>query len=105
MKFRHHNVEHNEPRVPPKQKQQRYVNSPEALDAPPRPGDIKVGPFEIGAPDIADSETEDFKVAEWGARQLAQKRDRPFFLALGFQSHTPHDRSEKVFRFVSARFD
>ena len=74
------------------------MNSPEALNQPPRPGNIKVGPFEIGAPNIADSETEDFKVAEWGVWQLAQKRDRPFFLALGFtKPHPPWIVPKKYF--------
>jgi arylsulfatase A-like enzyme len=98
VKFRHGNVEHNEPRAMENQKHQRHVNSSEALEEPPRPGNIKVGPFEIGAPNIADSETEDFKVAEWGARQLAQKRDRPFFLALGFtKPHPPWIVPKKYF--------
>ena len=88
VRFGHLDLKHHEPRGPQKQEQQRYVNGANALKQPPRPGNIKVGPFEIGAPNIADTETEDFKVAEWGARQLAQKRDRPFFLALGFASHT-----------------
>ena len=64
----------------------------------PRLGNIKVGTFEIGAPNIADSETEDCKIAEWGARQLAQKRDRPFFLALGFRKpHPPWIVPKKYF--------
>ena len=88
VKLGHLDLKHHEPRGPAKQEQQRYVNGANALKQPPRPGNIKMGTFEIGAPNIADSETEDFKVAEWGARQLAQKRDRPFFLALGF--HKPH---------------
>jgi arylsulfatase A-like enzyme len=71
-----------------KQKQKRYVNGPEALKQPPRAGNVKVGEFEIGAPDIADRETEDYRIAEWGAKQLAQRRAQPFFLALGF--HKPH---------------
>jgi arylsulfatase A-like enzyme len=91
-------LEHDEPRATAKQKQQRYVNGPEALKQPPRPGNIKVGAFEIGAPNVADSETEDFKIAEWGARQLAQKRDRPFFLALGFyKPHPPWIVPKKYF--------
>ena len=98
VKFGHRNVEHNEPRATAKQKHQRHVNSPEALEEPPRPENIKLGTFEIGAPDIADSETEDFKIAEWGARQLAQKRDRPFFLALGFcKPHPPWIVPKKYF--------
>ena len=66
---------------------QRDVNGPEALNHPLLK-DMKVGEFEIGELNIPDSETEDYKIAEWGARQLAQQRDRPFFLALGF--HKPH---------------
>lgn len=69
-------------------KQNRYVNGPETVNHPPSEGNIKLGEFEIGALNIADSETEDYKIAEWGARQLAQRRDRPFLLALGF--HKPH---------------
>jgi arylsulfatase A-like enzyme len=69
-------------------KQKRYGNGPEALNHPSRKGIIKVGEFEIGALNIDDSETEDYKIAQWGARQLAQRHDRPFFLALGF--HKPH---------------
>lgn len=69
-------------------KHKQYVKGPEALNHPPRTANIKVGEFEIGALNIPDSETEDYKVAEWGARQLAQRHDRPFFLALGF--HKPH---------------
>jgi len=88
VKLGHLGLKHHEPRGPAEQEQQRYANGATALNQPPRPGNIKMGTFEIGAPNIADSETEDFKVAEWGARQLAQKHDRPFFLALGF--HKPH---------------
>ncbi len=66
---------------------QRDVNGPETLNHPLLK-DMKVGEFEIGALDIPDSETEDYKIAQWGARQLAQRRDRPLFLALGF--HKPH---------------
>jgi arylsulfatase A-like enzyme len=98
VKFYHHNVKKNEPRGRAKQEQQRYVSGPEALKQPPSPGNIKVGTFEIGAPNIADSETEDFKVAEWGARQLARKHDRPFFLALGFtKPHPPWIVPKKYF--------
>jgi arylsulfatase A-like enzyme len=80
-------VEDEEPR-PGKQKQNRYANDPQALEQSSSKGYIKVGQFEIGAPNIADGETEDYRIAEWGARQLEQPRDRPFFLALGF--HKPH---------------
>ncbi|HEX2474169.1 MAG TPA: sulfatase [Lacipirellulaceae bacterium] len=98
VRFGHLDLEHDEPPATAKQKQQRYVNGPKALKQPPRPGNIKVGTFEIGAPNIADSETEDFKIAEWGARQLAQKRDRPFFLALGFRKpHPPWTVPKKYF--------
>lgn len=88
VNFHHLDLEHRKPCATAKQKQQPYVNGPETLKQPSRPGNIKVGTFEIGAPEIADSETLDFKIAQWGARQLGQKRDRPFFLALGF--HKPH---------------
>lgn len=70
------------------QKHQHQVNGSGPLDQPLHRDDIEVGMFEIGAADIPDSETEDFKIAQWGAHQLAQKRDQPFFLALGF--HNPH---------------
>jgi arylsulfatase A-like enzyme len=70
-----------------KQKQNRGVNGLEALKQL-RQGYFNVGEFEISATSIPDSETEDYRIAQWGARQLAQRRDRPFFLALGF--HKPH---------------
>jgi arylsulfatase A-like enzyme len=98
VNFRHLDLEHDEPPAMAKQKQQGYVDGPGALKQTPRPGNIKVGTFEIGAPNIADSETGDFKIAEWGARQLARKRDRPFFLALGFRKpHPPWIVPKKYF--------
>jgi arylsulfatase A-like enzyme len=78
-------AEDDEPRAG---KQKRFTNGPEALKQPPRKGNTKVGEFEIGAPDIPDRETEDYRIAEWGARQVAMRRDQPFLLALGF--HKPH---------------
>jgi len=96
--FGHHNVDQFEPRAPAKQKHRRHVKGPGAREEPPRPANIKLGTFEIGAPDIADSETEDCKVAKWGAWQLAQKHDRPFFLALGFiKPHPPWIVPKKYF--------
>jgi arylsulfatase A-like enzyme len=80
-------VEDDEPKAG-KGKQKRFTNGPGALKQEPRKGNIKIGEFEIGAPAIPDRETEDYRIAEWGARQLAQKREQPFFLALGF--HKPH---------------
>lgn len=66
----------------------RPTNGPAAAALPPRAGNIRVGEFEIGQPDISDSETEDNKIAQWGAQQLARSYAKPFFLALGF--HKPH---------------
>src|SRR2546429_278642 len=92
------NIDQSEPRAPAKQKHRRHVKGPGAREEPPRPANIKLGTFEIGAPDIADSETEDCKVAKWGAWQLAQKHDRPFFLALGFiKPHPPWIVPKKYF--------
>src|SRR5262249_14321123 len=72
VKFGHHNVEDDEPRATAKQKHKRPVNGPETLKEPPRPDNNELGTFEIGASDIAESETEDFKIAKWGANQLAR---------------------------------
>jgi arylsulfatase A-like enzyme len=80
-------VEDDEPQAG-KGKQKRFTNGAAALKQEPRKGNIKIGEFEIGAPAIPDRETEDYKIAEWGARHVAQKRNQPFFLALGF--HKPH---------------
>ena len=81
-------LDDDERRAGEQKKQKRYGNGADVLNHPARKGNIKVGEFEIGALNIADSETEDYKIAEWGARQLAQRREQPFFLALGF--HKPH---------------
>ena len=95
--FGRHNVEHFEPHAAAKQKHQRHADGLEALKEQP-PNTVKFGTLEIGAPDIADSETEDCKVAEWGAWQLSQKRDRPFFLALGYgKPHPPWIVPKKYF--------
>lgn len=59
-----------------------------ARNAPLRKGENRVGEFVIAQPDIPDSETEDFKIAEWGAAQLSRQHDKPFFLSVGF--HKPH---------------
>ncbi len=69
-------------------RRRRPTAGPEAVNTPPRKGNTRIGEFEIGQPDIPDRDTEDYKIAEWGARQLAQPHDKPFFLALGF--HKPH---------------
>ena len=67
---------------------QKDASGSEAHKQLPFAAHNKVGEFDIGAPDIVDRDTPDYCVAEWGARQLAQKRHKPFFLALGF--HKPH---------------
>lgn len=82
--FGRHDVEHSEGRATAKHRHHQHVTGSELLKEPPR----EVGEFEIAAPDVPDTETEDFKIAEWGAHQLAKTYDRPFFLALGF--HKPH---------------
>jgi len=51
-------------------------------------GYLRLGGMDIGSPDIPDSATEDNKIANWGAAQLQQTYDKPFFLALGL--HKPH---------------
>src|SRR5262249_6853476 len=48
--FGRHNVEHFEPDAAAKQKHQRHMEGPGALERPLRPTNVMVGPFEIGAP-------------------------------------------------------
>lgn len=66
----------------------RPTSGKAALETDVLPGNKRIGEFEIGQPSIPDSETEDYKIAEWGAAQLARRHDRPFFLSVGF--HKPH---------------
>lgn len=66
----------------------RPTNGAEARNAPVRKNAMRIGEFEIGQLDVPDSETEDYKIAEWGAQQLGKTYDKPFFLALGL--HKPH---------------
>lgn len=59
-----------------------------AMETPVLPGNTRIGEFEIGQLAIPDSETEDYKIAEWGAAELSRTHDKPFFLSIGF--HKPH---------------
>ena len=55
-----------------------------AIDRPT----MKMNSFDWAPLDVQDNEFPDGKIAAWGAEQLLQVHDQPFFLALGF--YKPH---------------
>lgn len=75
-------------RFGPDEEEARPTTGSLTLSVPPRKGASRVGEFEIGPLPILDDETEDNRIAKWGAQQLAKSYEGPFFLALGF--HKPH---------------
>ncbi len=64
----------------------------------PLNGIPKTGHFDWGPIKVRDEDMGDMKVADWVARQLHRKFDRPFFLACGiFRPHLPWYVPEKYF--------
>jgi arylsulfatase A-like enzyme len=58
----------------------------------------RAGGIVWGALDVADSEMNDYQVATWAAKFLAQKHDKPFFLACGiFRPHMPWQVPRKYY--------
>jgi choline-sulfatase len=67
------------------------------LSAIDRPNN-KWNSFDWAPLDVNDDEFPDGKIANWGARQLSQKHDKPLLLALGFyKPHQPFFAPKKYF--------
>jgi choline-sulfatase len=76
------------------------VNKPPDPMPPNRPlnGIPNTAHFDWGPVKVSDTEMGDMQVAEWAARQLGARHDKPFFLACGiFRPHLPWYVPEKYF--------
>jgi len=65
-----------------------YLASPGADPAPAAGQDTGVGGIRFAPLDRRDDELDDWKITEYGIKQLERPHDRPFFLAVGL--HKPH---------------
>ena len=64
----------------------------------PHNGIPKTGHFDWGPVDAPDEAMGDFKTAAWASEFLAESRDQPFFLAVGFyRPHLPFYAPKKYF--------
>lgn len=56
--------------------------------SPQPPGDRGVGGIRFGAVDCRDEDMQDYRIVDYGIRELQKKHDKPLFLAIGL--HKPH---------------
>jgi arylsulfatase A-like enzyme len=69
------------------------------LGGEPKPtGDTGVGDIKFAALDCRDEDLREWKMVDYGIRQLQKKHDRPFFLAVGlFKPHMPWNVPRKYY--------
>ncbi len=71
---------------------------PDSIDNKNRPGGDKDGWWTWGPIPAGDEKMADYHVVEWGAYQLRQKHDKPFFLAIGtWKPHDPWEVPQRYF--------